>query len=202
MSGQRAAVIRRRGTPSRWGRRRLPSGSRGRHRVVRPSRSITHTRSMKGFAWPSAQSACRRGRLAPGGRDGTVRIWDPITRDTVREPLTGHDQWVLSMTSFRDGEGPELLATASRDNGVRLWNPDTGATLHELPNHDDWIRTVSSVAGAGRHQANAARKNPGDLVPEGPAGQFSRAAVNISLCSASQVRMRSQRSHPPRSASA
>ncbi|MET9581028.1 hypothetical protein ABZY30_36695 [Streptomyces massasporeus] len=88
-------------------------------------------------------------RLASGGSDGTIRIWDPFTRELAREPLTGHDNWVLSMTSFRNGEGPELLATASRDRVVRIWNPDTEATLRELPDHDDWVWAVTAFPGRG-----------------------------------------------------
>ncbi|MFG3384398.1 WD40 repeat domain-containing protein, partial [Streptomyces sp. NPDC047999] len=59
--------------------------------------------------------------LATGDENGTVRLWDPATRQPTGEPLTGHTGWVLAMAFSPDGT---LLATAG--GMVRLWATPTG----------------------------------------------------------------------------
>jgi WD40 repeat protein len=58
--------------------------------------------------------------LASGGRDGTVRLWDPTT--TTGAPLaelTGHADSVLSVAFRSDGR---RLASAGADTSVFIWN--------------------------------------------------------------------------------
>jgi WD40 repeat protein len=60
--------------------------------------------------------------LARGDGGGTVRIWDPATRQQ-HAALTGHAGPVTAVAIAPDGT---WLATAGRDGSVRIWDPATG----------------------------------------------------------------------------
>ena len=65
--------------------------------------------------------------LATGGRDGTVRLWDPVAAAPLGSPLTGHADSVLWGRWGQVAGGP-VLATGSGDGTVRLWwDLDRGA---------------------------------------------------------------------------
>lgn len=72
------------------------------------------------------------GRLiATGGADGTVRLWDTQTGQTLFT-LTGATGAVWGVAFSPDGR---RLAGASRDGTVRLWNTATGEELATLAGH-------------------------------------------------------------------
>jgi WD40 repeat protein/predicted Ser/Thr protein kinase len=64
-------------------------------------------------------------RLASGGDDLVVRIWDAATGKPLSE-CRGHTSKVLSVEFRRDGFG---LVTASHDGTVRQWDPTTGREI-------------------------------------------------------------------------
>ncbi|MFF3504997.1 trypsin-like peptidase domain-containing protein [Streptomyces sp. NPDC003247] len=60
--------------------------------------------------------------LATGGWNGTVQLWDPVTR-RPRAKLSGHRQAVWAMAFSPDGG---TLVTGSHDGTVRWWEVETG----------------------------------------------------------------------------
>ena len=64
--------------------------------------------------------------LASADRDGTVRLWDPATGQSIGAPLRpGNGGAMLGVAFSPDGK---LLASADGDGTVRLWNPAAGRT--------------------------------------------------------------------------
>jgi len=78
------------------------------------------------------------GRLASGGLDRTVKIWDTATWQdlrTIRDP-TGA---VMSMAWSPDGR---RLVWGSQDATIKVGNPATGEILDTLRGHTSWVVSV------------------------------------------------------------
>jgi WD40 repeat protein len=78
-------------------------------------------------------------RLASGGSDGGLRLWDPVA-GTWLATLGGRQGTVLSVAFSPDGS---RLASGGSDGGVQFWDPVAGTWLATLEGHRG---TVWSVA--------------------------------------------------------
>ncbi|KAG8707874.1 hypothetical protein FRC09_001564 [Ceratobasidium sp. 395] len=90
-------------------------------------------------------------RIVSGSRDGTVRIWDAETGDTVLDPLIGHSGEVLSVAFSPDGH---WIVSGSEDETIRLWDAEAGrARGGPLRGHKGSVLSVA-FSPNGRHIAS------------------------------------------------
>ncbi|MEU1183147.1 helix-turn-helix domain-containing protein [Streptomyces sp. NPDC005820] len=91
-------------------------------------------------------------QLASASSDGTVRLWDVVTRRGAGE-LVGHHGPVRSVAFSPDGR---TLASAGSDATVRLWSVSARRQIAVLKGHQGPVRAVTfspdgrTVASAGR----------------------------------------------------
>ena len=78
-------------------------------------------------------------RLASGGRDNTIRLWNAETGELLQS-TEGHVDWVTSVAFSPDGS---RLASGSRDNTVRLFDAETGELLSVVGSHDGDVTAVA-----------------------------------------------------------
>jgi WD40 repeat protein/serine/threonine protein kinase len=80
-------------------------------------------------------------RLATGGNDHAIRLWDAATLHQV-DVLTGHTLGVHALAFSRDGN---LLASASHDATVRVWDLSgpRGKLLQSLPGHGPGLNGIA-----------------------------------------------------------
>ncbi|MDQ0258210.1 WD40 repeat protein [Sinomonas atrocyanea] len=86
-------------------------------------------------------------RIASGGADRTVRLWEPARLTESGPPMTGHESAVTSVAFSPDGK---RIASASEDRNVRLWN-----AMEQLPISDPFAGHLDSVTGTAFHPNNA-----------------------------------------------
>ncbi len=78
-------------------------------------------------------------RLAAGGWDGKIRLWNLDAEVAQCVVLSGHEKEVHQVTFSPDGQ---TLASAGSDHKVRLWNVATGSEIRALVLPADTVRSV------------------------------------------------------------
>lgn len=91
-------------------------------------------------------------RLASGGRDNSVRLWNAQSGENLRV-LDGHSDWVTSIAFNGDGS---RLVSGSRDQSVRVFDTTTGALLTVITAHNNIVNAVA-LTPDGRVVASGGR---------------------------------------------
>ncbi len=121
--------------------------------------------------------------LATGSTDGTARIWDLSTGETV-QILSAHTDAIDGIAFSPDGKS---LATGSFDKTVRVWDAATGATLWVLAGHTAEVGDVRFspdgkylVSVSGDHTARVWDLDLGEtvLILTGHSSYLTRAAYS------------------------
>ena len=91
-------------------------------------------------------------RLATGGNDNDVHVWDLKSDDPGCVTLEGHTDWVRVV---RFAPGGALLASGADDQSVRLWKLASGETIWKEPEaHEDSVHALA-FDDEGSHLATA-----------------------------------------------
>ncbi len=77
-------------------------------------------------------------RIASGGHDTTVQIWD--TNGNVYLKYTGHTAPVRGVAWSPDGS---MIASCGDDNTVQVWNPSSGALITRYTGHSARVWSVA-----------------------------------------------------------
>jgi WD40 repeat protein len=77
--------------------------------------------------------------VAAGTINGDIHVWriEGLQQEFI---LTGHTDWVKSVTFSPDGK---FIASGSDDQTARIWDVITGKCIHILRGHTHWINTVA-----------------------------------------------------------
>jgi WD40 repeat protein/serine/threonine protein kinase len=99
----------------------------------RRDRDLIGREGVRALAW-SPQGD----RLASGGYDGLLKVWDPI-RGAELARMEAHTGWVLGVCWNPDGT---QLASAGSDRLVIAWDAKTGQNLKTMRGHNDFVEAV------------------------------------------------------------
>ena len=87
-----------------------------------------HTNAAQAVAYSTSEDGPR---LASGGADKTIKLWNLDTLDRIRT-YTGHKDFVTALTFAPDGK---TLASASLDGTIRLWSTRSTRSQRRLYGH-------------------------------------------------------------------
>ena len=71
-------------------------------------------------------------RIASGGSDGAVHVWDAATGRRVGEPVSGHSAAVRALAAWMT-HGGMCVASGGSDGHVRVWDADTHELILSFP---------------------------------------------------------------------
>ena len=80
-------------------------------------------------------------RLATGGEENTVKIWDVQTGQELHT-LRGHNGDVYTVAFSPDDEG-RWIASAGEDSTVKVWDSQTGALVRSFRGHTGLVSSVA-----------------------------------------------------------
>lgn len=89
--------------------------------------------------------------LVSGGMDNTVHVWD-VTNGRREKVLSGHENWILSLTFSIDGEyvftgsggfGINESMSIGDDHTIREWSVSNGEEIRKYIGHKSPVRSVA-----------------------------------------------------------
>ncbi|KAG1786950.1 WD40-repeat-containing domain protein [Suillus plorans] len=121
-------------------------------------------------------------RIASGGDDATVIIWDTESKQMVLNPLVKHTEKVNSVCFSPDGR---RVASSSHDSTVVVWDAETGAVLATLDHRKTvhvWSVSFSPdrlklASGSSDHTIRVWRTVNAECLLKINAGQWSVRSV-------------------------
>ncbi|MFC4764732.1 2OG-Fe(II) oxygenase [Dyella koreensis] len=98
--------------------------------------SVSHH---QGYVWTLIE--LDDGRVASGGRDGSIRIWHE--EGALSSSLTGHSQSVLGLIEVRPG----VIASISRDRTLRYWDVAEERCIRSVTAHRAAVLSIVLTSG-------------------------------------------------------
>lgn len=95
-----------------------------------------HTSAAQAVAYITTEKGPR---LASGGADKTVKLWNLDTLDRIRT-YRGHQDFISALAFTPDGKA---LASASLDGSIRLWSTNSGRLQRRLYGHRGRVGSLS-----------------------------------------------------------
>ncbi len=93
-------------------------------------------------------------RLATGGEENTVKIWDVETGGELLT-LRGHNGDVYTLAFSPDDDG-RWIASAGEDSAVKFWDSRTGKLVRSFPGHTSVVTSLA-FSPDGRHLVSGSR---------------------------------------------
>jgi WD40 repeat protein len=104
--------------------------------LTRPGGALIRTIDHPGS--PEALAVLPDGRVVSGSTDGTLRVWDVESGQTL-QTLGGHSDWVSALAVLDS----RRVVCNSGDKTLQVWDVESGQTLQTLRGHSDWVSDVA-----------------------------------------------------------
>jgi len=78
-------------------------------------------------------------RLATGGADATIRLWDPLDTEEPIATLEGHEDWVTALAFSSDSA---TLASGSDDTTIKRWDVEAGEYLDQVAFFSSYVTSA------------------------------------------------------------
>ncbi|MBN1202871.1 MAG: WD40 repeat domain-containing protein [Anaerolineae bacterium] len=96
-------------------------------------------RGVSAVAWSTTSTI----RLATGGNDNTVRVWNTGARDEPLLTLEGHSSTIMALAW---SPGDTRLASGDAEGAIRIWDTENGRLLFTIDTHTDAILALGWAA--------------------------------------------------------
>ena len=83
-------------------------------------------------------------RIASCGKDKKIIIWDAIKGEMINKPLSGHKDYVTSLSwePFHKNSECRYIVSGSKDKTCKIWDTITGVNVKTLTGHVDIVTKV------------------------------------------------------------